>query len=201
MKPKEYVKKWGLDVEGRRVSDGFTDDLIADLLAQVEFHKLHQFNLSIFNNIVKQFADKYGIILLMAASKPHEKTWNFIFAKVIAPMKQELFGEEIKRRKEERKEWESFRYGTGDFNFFNEAFWSSFFSKFIGGMFGRTTTKPTNEDFTLLGLKERFVEEDVKNMYRKKALEYHPDKGGDKEKFIKLTEAKNRCLMYLGSKR
>jgi len=41
----------------------------------------------------------------------------------------------------------------------------------------------------ILGLKPGATEEEVKKAYRKKAIETHPDKGGNEEEFKKVTEA------------
>jgi len=39
--------------------------------------------------------------------------------------------------------------------------------------------------------------EDVKKAYRKKAMSIHPDKGGSKDDFIALTEAKDKCIKFV----
>ena len=43
--------------------------------------------------------------------------------------------------------------------------------------------------YTILGIKSTATTEDIKKAYRKKALKHHPDKGGDPEKFKKLSVA------------
>ena len=40
-------------------------------------------------------------------------------------------------------------------------------------------------------------EDDIKKMYRLISMTKHPDKGGNHDEFIELTEAKNKCLEYL----
>ena len=48
----------------------------------------------------------------------------------------------------------------------------------------------TEAHMALLGLPDlTFTEEQLKSKYREAAMTHHPDKGGDKEKFIKVREA------------
>jgi len=51
--------------------------------------------------------------------------------------------------------------------------------------------------FSALNLTTESKEDDVKKMYRTLSMSKHPDKGGNKEEFVELTEAKNKCLEYL----
>lgn len=43
--------------------------------------------------------------------------------------------------------------------------------------------------YQILGVDENASQEDIKKTYRKLAMEHHPDKGGDEEKFKKISEA------------
>jgi curved DNA-binding protein CbpA len=43
--------------------------------------------------------------------------------------------------------------------------------------------------YDLLGVSKSASAEEIKTAFRKKAHEYHPDKGGDAEKFKELNEA------------
>jgi len=40
---------------------------------------------------------------------------------------------------------------------------------------------------------------EVKSAYKKLAILHHPDKGGKQEKFVEITESKNKCLNWLSS--
>lgn len=43
--------------------------------------------------------------------------------------------------------------------------------------------------YNVLGLSENATQDEIKKTYRKLAMEHHPDKGGDEEKFKKISEA------------
>lgn len=53
------------------------------------------------------------------------------------------------------------------------------------------------ESFQFLGLSTNATKNDVQKRYYELSKIYHPDAGGSHEKFIKLTEAKNKCLNYI----
>lgn len=46
-----------------------------------------------------------------------------------------------------------------------------------------------NNFYEILGVSETANNDDIKKAYRKLAMEHHPDKGGDEEKFKKISEA------------
>lgn len=52
----------------------------------------------------------------------------------------------------------------------------------------RVETKP-DSIWTLLGVSSRATEEELKAAYRKKAIETHPDRGGDAETFRRVVAA------------
>lgn len=51
-----------------------------------------------------------------------------------------------------------------------------------------------SENYSILGIKRSASQEDIKNAFRQKALETHPDRGGSKEEFVKVREA-YECLI------
>lgn len=51
------------------------------------------------------------------------------------------------------------------------------------------THMPTFKHYTTLGVQQNATLEDVRRSYRRLAVKSHPDKGGDKEAFAKITEA------------
>ena len=47
----------------------------------------------------------------------------------------------------------------------------------------------TENFYDILGVSENSTQEEIKKAYRKKAVEHHPDKGGDEQVFKKISEA------------
>ncbi len=47
----------------------------------------------------------------------------------------------------------------------------------------------TENFYQVLGVDENATQDDIKKSYRKKAIEHHPDKGGNEETFKKISEA------------
>lgn len=63
-------------------------------------------------------------------------------------------------------------------------------SNFFGNPFEEfREDKGLDENYSVLGLKRSASQEDIKQAFREKALETHPDKGGDEEEFKKVREA------------
>ena len=46
--------------------------------------------------------------------------------------------------------------------------------------------------YEILGVSENVTQDELKKVYRQLALEHHPDKGGDEEKFKKI----NLCHVF-----
>ena len=79
-------------------------------------------------------------------------------------------------------------YFYDDSNYFGNPFEDDFKSK-------REYYEEENNNYSVLGLKRSASDEDIKQAFRQKALETHPDKpGGDAEEFRKVREA-YECLI------
>lgn len=48
---------------------------------------------------------------------------------------------------------------------------------------------PKRDYYEILGISKNSSQEDIKKAFRKSAIEHHPDKGGDSEKFKEINEA------------
>merc|ERR1719218_393640 len=60
----------------------------------------------------------------------------------------------------------------------------------MGGMGGRSRGPVDNSKFyNLLGVEKNASSSEIKKAYRKAAMQHHPDKGGDPEKFKEITRA------------
>ena len=74
-----------------------------------------------------------------------------------------------------------------DSNFYGNPFESDFKSK-------RKYEEEEDDNYSVLGLKRSASDEDIRAAFREKALETHPDKGGDPEDFRKVRQA-YECLV------
>ena len=84
--------------------------------------------------------------------------------------------------------FEEEEYFYSDSNFYGNPFEEDFRSQ-------REYAEEENENYSVLGLKRSASDEDIKQAFREKALETHPDKiGGDGEEFKKVREA-YECLI------
>lgn len=51
-------------------------------------------------------------------------------------------------------------------------------------------------NYDILGVSPKATKEEIKKAYRKLAFMYHPDKGGDKDKFIKIQNAYDELMSF-----
>lgn len=199
MKPKEYIKKYGLDNQKAQFNHKeFVADLTIDFMSMIEFHQQSNWNFSKFQNCIKDIRKKYDSISIKTAH-PHinEKLWKYFYATVVGPVKDKMFGEYLRKErerhqheKEERDQWRKFNDGT---NFFDD-FLDDMFSRFLIVLGGYNTVPHT--DFVVLGITTNSTVEQIKKRYKELAFQHHPDKGGSINAFRKITESKNRCLAY-----
>lgn len=81
---------------------------------------------------------------------------------------------------EKKKQQEELRYNTFYFIFNEET----------------EARYPENNDWSVLGLVPPKTKKEIKKKYRQLCLKVHPDKGGSKEEFIKITNSYNNlCLV------
>lgn len=203
MKPKEFIEKHGLSNGWKsNKQNDFLNDVTSELLSFLEMYHANN-NIKGFENALKVIKMKWDSISKKIPGGIPEKLWNYYFATVIAPMREQMCPdemfirkkeaikrkEEYERRKRMNEDFYSFFYGEVWSEYFN--FWANMLDRFI-----QVQQKPT-ECFNELGLNDDANEEDVKKAYRELALIHHPDKGGKQEDFIKITDAKNKCLSWL----
>lgn len=207
MKPKDFIEKYNLSKGWNKYKQNeFLTDMTSELLALLETYHAEN-NIKGFDNAVNVIRMKWDAIGKKIPYGLPEKLWGYYFATTIAKIREEMCPEEMahrreeaarkkaewERRKKEREEWERDMYGDCFSGF------SSFYER-LAAMFIKMDAKPV-ESFIVLGLSEDASVEDVKKAYRKLSLETHPDRGGDKDKFIAITEAKNKCISWFEKQR
>jgi len=193
MKTKDYIKKYELNINDKFDHSEFVSDLTFDFITLLEVGKSRE-NIKGYDNSVRAIRMKWDAINNKTVGQLSDKLWNYFYATVIIKMKEQLFPEIIKARKEEyeerkrqREEWARQDDAFG-FNY------DSFFFSMMASMLSKR--KPTSS-FQVLELSTDATKEEVNSAYRKLSMKHHPDKGGKQDKFIEITEAKNKCLAYL----
>ena len=45
--------------------------------------------------------------------------------------------------------------------------------------------------------REKVKEDDIIKSFRQLSMQHHPDKGGNRDRFEEIVEAKNKCIEYI----
>ncbi|MCK9429943.1 MAG: DnaJ domain-containing protein [Candidatus Omnitrophica bacterium] len=208
MKPREYIIKYKLDtIHGANNfnHNEFVSDLTIDFMTLLEVGN-GMTNYKGFENAVRAVRMKWDGINNKTLGQIPEKLWKYFYATVIIGYKNKLFPEVVKQQAIEKAEKkarydEYKRHEERERNMFNpffSIFNSDIFDAILAKIFLSSLIPDTS--FAILNLENTATIEEVQNKYRALALIHHPDKGGDNDMFIKITEAKNKCLMYLKRK-
>ena len=204
MKPKEFIEKYNLNKGWNKYKQNeFLTDMTSELLALIETYHAEN-NIKGFDNAVNVIRMKWDAIDKKIPFGIPEKLWGYYFATTIAKIREQMCPEEMAKRREmaakRKEEWERRK---AEREFCEREMYGDFFGSFyerLAALFLKTNIKPV-DSFITLGLTEDASEEDVKKAYRKLSMEHHPDRGGNKEKFILITEAKNKCLSWFGNQK
>lgn len=206
MKPKDFIEKYNLDGGWKTfIQDEFLTDMTSELLALLETYHAEK-NIKGFDNAVNVIRMKWDSISKKIPYGIPEKLWGYYFATTIAKIREQMFPKEMAKRREEaakrKADWErrqAIREEEKEFwDQMNKDWYDSFFFR-LATEFLKINHKPV-QAFATLGLDDNATVEDAQKAYRKLSMEYHPDRGGDKEKFIAITEAKNKCINWLKNK-
>ena len=200
MTTKEYVKKYKLDVSDRFNHSDFCQDLASEFICLLEQNKAND-NIKGFDNALRCIRMKFDAISNKTVGVLPEKLWNYFFATVIVKLREELCPKDMNRRREKeaekKREWEQRKkQREWEQEQFSDFFWGQNFFSFL---FSQLKSSKPVECFTVLGLSEDATEADVKSAYKKLSMLHHPDKGGKQEKFVEITESKNKCLHWLST--
>lgn len=200
MKPKEYIKKYGTDKSLNYDRKSFVADFTFDFMNTIEcMQSCNQMQFVNFQNVIKQLRQKFDGIVnkSLGTSDQWEKQWKFFYATVVVKVRDEMFGDILRKKKEahekRKRDWErihSFSPGVEDTYEFFRAQFSMLMSALSASVY------PIKE-FALLGLNKDADVDDIKNSFRRLAKEKDPDKGGSNREMQVLIEAKNKCLQYV----
>ena len=205
MTTKEYIKKYKLNTSNQFSHSDFVNDIKSDFLALLEMNNAID-NLKGFENALRCVKMKLAAIANKTLGQFPEKLWNFFYATVVVKLREELCHREVSKinAEKERKHKEAKARRAEANAFFEEIRKerSKMWEKLWSEMVITSVQAVPSAEFLLLGIKniEYITESDVKTAYRALTLKHHPDKGGKQEDFIKITEAKNKCLAWLNTK-
>lgn len=196
MKPNEYIKKFNLNGNLSIHFGEIQNELIVDFISLVEYFKrTNNWNITQFKNCVKHLRQKFDSINNKCGNKLNESMWKYIYATVIIKIKDQEFGEYLKKQREKKVNMDNDFFD--EFNFYERIIDELFNGRF-NGMFNKMFS-PTfpEKSFKIFSLHKNATVDELNKNFRELALKKHPDKGGNSEEFRELIEAKNNCLQYI----
>lgn len=112
--------------------------------------------------------------------------------------KQKIHKERMENDPQYRERYNRDNFRSNFYGFFFGNFFDDFSRAFFNDLL-KDINVPT-ESFAVMDLEKNCTEDEVKTKYRSLVMVHHPDKGGSKEKFVEITEAKDKILNYIKSK-
>lgn len=196
MKPKEFIKKHNLEKGWQsKKQDSFLQDFTSELLAFLELNKAEN-NIRGFENSVKVIRMKWDAISNKIPYGLPEGLWSYFWATIVVKLRDELCPKEMERRRkivEEKKAfWKKRREQE---RLLDEECRQAMFEH-LAFLYLSMSAVPPYKSFQYLGLPDSATAEEVTKRYRELSVKCHPDNGGSQEKFIELTEHKNKALKW-----
>lgn len=197
MKTKEYLDKYNLHKGwNTKIQNEFISDMTSELEAQLMLNKAED-NIRGFNNALRCLRMKWDSISKKIPYGIPEGLWNYFFATVVAPLREQMCPREMKRQREIREErkarYEERRKMEHDFM---EEMYQSYMNYWNNLLAHIVLASMPMDSFEYLGLTVDATPDDIQKRFRELALKAHPDRGGSQEKFIELTNHRNRCLKW-----
>lgn len=197
MKTKEYLDKYNLHKGwNTKIQNEFISDMTSELEAQMMLNKAED-NIRGFNNALRCVKMKWDSISNKIPYGIPEGLWNYFFATVVAPLREQMCPREMKRQREIREErqrrYEERRKMERDFM---EEMYQSYMNYWKNLLAHIVLASMPMDSFEYLGLAVDATVDDIQKKFRELALKAHPDRGGSQEKFIELTNHRNRCLKW-----
>lgn len=199
MKPKEFIEKYGIQGGWNpKHQTNFLQDFTSELIVMLEYNKAVD-NIKGFDNALRTIRQKWDAISNKIRFGLPEGMWRYFFATVVVKLREEMCSREVQARKEraeeKRRAWEARQEARRAWEQqWDDLFRESIYERLFMSMLILSAT-PT-ESFAFMELPTTATEEDIKQKFRELAMKYHPDKGGDKDKFTALLEHKNKCLKW-----
>ena len=203
MKPKEFIQHFGIERGWRpQVQKEFLASMTSEFLAFLEYNKAAD-NIKGFDNAVKVIRMKWDAISNKIPYGLPEKLWSYFWATTVVKLREEFCPRETERRRaeaaERKAQWERMQQLRKERREFYENAYREAMYERIALLYMILNSAPT-EAFDFLGLQSNASEDEIKQRYREMSLTMHPDKGGNQEQFIYLTECKNKCLKWASNR-
>lgn len=197
MKTKEYLDKYNLHKGwNTKIQNEFISDMTSELEAQLMLNKAED-NIRGFNNALRCLKMKWDSISKKIPYGIPEGLWNYFFATVVAPLREQMCPREMKRQREIREErqrrYEERKKMERDFM---EEMYQAHMNYWKNLLAHIVLASMPMDSFEYLGLTVDATPDDIQKRFRELALKAHPDRGGSQEKFIELTNHRNRCLKW-----
>lgn len=197
MKTKEYLDKYNLHKGwNTKIQDEFISDMTSELEAQLMLNKAED-NIRGFDNALRCLRMKWDSISKKIPYGIPDKLWNYFFATVVAPLREQMCPREMQRRREIQEErkarYEERRKMEHDFM---EEMYQAHMNYWKNLLAHIVLASMPMDSFAYLGLAVNATHDDIQKRFRELALKAHPDRGGSQEKFIELTNHRNRCLKW-----
>jgi hypothetical protein len=205
MKVKEYVDLFKL-----KESKHFDRNVFVEYLESDFLKSLNQTQMSpvIFTNKVSELKTKFDNIFNKCPVKTEEteKFWKYIYATKIIPVRSKLFPGDwkdvlhvykMKTNPTYRQKYENWKFHKDQEEWFTKSFYEHFEQRLD---LLNQLLMHGNSDRVLLEIPitKSLTENVIKSHYNELVKIHHPDKGGDNEYFIKITDAKNRLIASVG---
>ena len=199
MKPKEFIERYGIQGGWNpKHQTNFLQDFTSELIVMLEYNKAVD-NIKGFDNALRTIRQKWDAISNKIRFGLPDGMWRYFFATVVVKLREEMCPREVQARKkraeEKRKAWETRQEARRAWEQqWDDLFRESRYERLFMSMLILSAI-PT-ESFAFMELSTTASEDDIKTKFRELAMKYHPDKGGDKDKFTALLEHKNKCLKW-----
>ena len=197
MKTKEYLDKYNLHKGwNTKIQNEFISDMTSEFEAQLMLNKAEN-NIRGFDNALRCIRMRWDSISKKIPYGIPDKLWNYFFATVVAPLREQMCPREMQRRREisEERQRRYEEHKKMEHDFMEEMYqahmnyWKNLLAHIV------LASMPI-DSFAYLGLAIDATVDDIQKKFRELALKAHPDRGGSQEKFIELTNHRNRCLKW-----
>lgn len=209
MKVKEYIKKYDLDKTHVFDRVSFIEDLKTDFFTMAAVYK--KIGIGEWNVLIKSVKQKFDGIFNKSKVNVEgaERLWNFFYASVVVPFRDEKFPDfkqsVHKHKMHNDRNYRMHQVAEEQWKEINDHFkkmHEEFFRNFTNNLkaFSLPEQIITCRRILQINDDEALSLEIIDKNFKFLAKIHHPDRGGKREKFIEIMEAKEKLEGYLDKK-